>query len=70
MAEDSTRHPSDWGEVEEVVSHAYFSHDLTPLEKAEPRLNLRTLPLGPIRLARIGWGAERRCTVRTRAPMP
>lgn len=58
MAEDSTRHPSDWDEVEEVVSHAYFSHDLTPLEKVEPRLNLRTLPLGPIRLARIGWGAE------------
>ncbi|UZF44848.1 AraC family transcriptional regulator [Rhodococcus rhodochrous] len=54
---EPTPGPVDWEEVEEVVSNAYFEHELTPLDDVAPSLRLRTLPLGPIRLARIGWGA-------------
>lgn len=57
MAMEPTLGPVDWEEVEEVVSNAYFEHELTPLDDVAPSLRLRTLPLGPIRLARIGWGA-------------
>lgn len=57
MMVEPTPDASDWVEAEEVVSHAYFAHELTPLDDAAPSLRLRTLPLGPIRLARIGWGA-------------
>lgn len=57
MPQEPTRETSDWGEVEEVVSNAYFEHDLLPLDDVAPSLQLRTLPLGPVRLARIGWGA-------------
>ncbi|MEE2032795.1 AraC family transcriptional regulator [Rhodococcus chondri] len=54
----ATPAPSGWAEAAEVVSHAYFMHDLKPLRNTAPSLNLRTLPLGSVRLARIGWGAE------------
>lgn len=51
--------PRDWGEAENVVSDAYFPHELTPLSAGtEPCVNLRAMQIGPLRLARIGWGAE------------
>lgn len=49
----------DWHEAEHVVSDAYFPHVLTPLTAgSEPRLQVRALQLGALRLTRIGWGAE------------
>ncbi|KOS55639.1 AraC family transcriptional regulator [Rhodococcus rhodochrous] len=55
----STPEPADWDEAEHVVSDAYFPHTLTPLARgSEPHVNVRSLQLGPLRLARIGWGAE------------
>ncbi|MGO4204302.1 AraC family transcriptional regulator [Rhodococcus sp. TAF43] len=51
--------PGDWDEAENVVSNAYFPHDLMPLSAgSEPHLNVRAMQIGPLRLARIGWGAE------------
>ncbi|QBJ97761.1 AraC family transcriptional regulator [Rhodococcus sp. ABRD24] len=51
--------PSDWDEAEDVVSDAYFPHDLTPVSAdSEPNVNVRAMQLGSLRLARIGWGAE------------
>nr|WP_241565893.1 AraC family transcriptional regulator [Prescottella agglutinans] len=59
MAMNGTADPGDWGTAENVVSDAYFPHDLSPLSAgSEPRLNLRATTIGPLRLARIGWGAE------------
>lgn len=57
MTAEATPNPAEWGEAEEVVSHAYFEHELTPLDRTAPTLELRSLPLGPVRLTRIGWGA-------------
>jgi len=57
MNAEVTPNPSEWGEAEEVVSHEYFEHELTPLERTAPSLRVRSLPLGPVRLTRIGWGA-------------
>ncbi len=57
MAVEPTPRPAEWEEVEEAVSNAYFEHELSPLDDVAPSLRLRTLPLGPIRLARIRWGA-------------
>ncbi|MFF0814634.1 AraC family transcriptional regulator [Rhodococcus sp. NPDC003318] len=57
----------DWHEAEHVVSDAYFPHVLTPLTAgSEPHLQVRALPLGALRLTRIGWGAE--VAVRTEHP--
>lgn len=59
MAMNGTADPGDWGEAENVVSDAYFPHDLSPLSAgSEPCLSLRATRIGPLRLARIGWGAE------------
>ncbi|OOL32811.1 AraC family transcriptional regulator [Rhodococcus rhodochrous] len=55
----STPDPADWDEAEHVVSDAYFPHTLAPLAAGtEPHVDVRALQLGPLRLARIGWGAE------------
>ncbi|MGV9948300.1 AraC family transcriptional regulator [Rhodococcus aetherivorans] len=55
----STPDPADWDEAEHVVSDAYFPHTLAPLAVGtEPHVDVRALQLGPLRLARIGWGAE------------
>ncbi|MCW4352647.1 AraC family transcriptional regulator [Hoyosella sp. YIM 151337] len=49
----------DWDDAERVVSHAYFPHNLTPLDtNAAPALHVKALPLGPMRLTRITWGAS------------
>jgi AraC-like DNA-binding protein len=52
--------PHDWDEASEVVSDAYFPHVLTPLSKGSnaDHMVVNTVDLGPIRIARIGWGAE------------
>ncbi len=56
MAMNGTADPGDWGEAENVVSDAYFPHDLSPLSaSSEPCLSLRATRIGPLRLARIGW---------------
>ncbi|MDH6283021.1 AraC-like DNA-binding protein [Prescottella agglutinans] len=59
MAMDVTADPGDWDAAENVVSDAYFPHELTPLSVgSEPHVNVRSMQIGPLRLARIGWGAE------------
>lgn len=58
MSTAATPERPSWDEVKAVVSDAYFSHDLKPLTNTAPALQLRVLPLGPVRLTRIGWGAE------------
>lgn len=59
MAMNVTADSGDWGAAENVVSDAYFPHDLTPLSvDSEPHVNVRAVQIGPLRLARIGWGAE------------
>lgn len=59
MATNGAADPGDWGEVEHVVSDAYFPHDLSPLSAgSDPHLNLQATRIGPLRLARICWGAE------------
>lgn len=58
MAIGHIPNPRDWDEAERVVSDAYFPHDLQPIESGtHPALRVRTLPLGPLRITRIGWGA-------------
>ncbi|CAM3185257.1 AraC family transcriptional regulator [Prescottella defluvii] len=55
----ATADPGDWSEAENVVSDAYFPHDLTPLSAgSEPHLDVRAMQIGQLRVARIGWGAE------------
>lgn len=52
--------PHDWDEACEAVSDAYFPHVLTPLRRGSTadHTRVRTVDLGTIRIARIGWGAE------------
>lgn len=53
----------DWDAFSAAVSDAYFPHELT-IRKAGDRAGnrsssmLRSVRLGPVRLARIGWGSE------------
>ena len=48
---------TDWDEVREVVTDAYFPHQLTPLTPGSAaRSSLEWAPLGASRLARIGFG--------------
>ncbi|MBA4021596.1 MAG: AraC family transcriptional regulator [Gordonia sp.] len=50
----------DWEEASEEVSDAYFPHVLTPLSRGSNAEDVvvNTVDLGPVRIARIGWGAE------------
>ncbi|WP_411863235.1 AraC family transcriptional regulator [Tsukamurella tyrosinosolvens] len=51
--------PSDWDEARDVVSDAYFPHDLVPLTRATTdNVSVDSVTLGPVRIAHIGWGAE------------
>ncbi|CAM3525258.1 AraC family transcriptional regulator [Tsukamurella ocularis] len=51
--------PCDWDEAREVVSDAYFAHDLVPLTRATAdNVCVDCVTLGPVRIAHIGWGAE------------
>ncbi|MEZ5152456.1 AraC family transcriptional regulator [Rhodococcus zopfii] len=59
MRTDDGRIPGNWEEAEVAVSDAYFPHSLRPLDAiTTPRVTLRRVDLGPLRLARVGWGAE------------
>lgn len=51
--------PQDWDEASRLISDAYFPHTLTRLSSdSTAGLVFRGADLGPIRLARIGWGAD------------
>lgn len=41
-----------------AVAEAYFPHELTVLREGAGAAELRMVDLGPVRLTRIGWGAE------------
>jgi len=49
----------DYDAFSSAVTQAYFPHDLR-IQRAGPGLSntLRSVSLGPVRLARIGWGAD------------
>ncbi|WP_430335310.1 AraC family transcriptional regulator [Rhodococcus sp. ACT016] len=58
QAEDDTR-LTDWEQVSSVVADAYFPHRLIPLSSAGPEsATLENAGIGPVRIARIDWGAE------------
>ncbi|WP_020106760.1 AraC family transcriptional regulator [Nocardia sp. 348MFTsu5.1] len=49
---------TDWDEVHEVVADAYFPHELRPISRDDAtRYRLKSSPVGPAVLARIGFGA-------------
>ncbi|MGW0174513.1 AraC family transcriptional regulator [Rhodococcus sp. NPDC003322] len=51
--------PDNWEDASRIASDAYFPHNLIRLSPdSTPGLVLRNADLGPIRLARIGWGTE------------
>jgi len=59
MHTDDVGIPDNWDEAEVVVSDAYFPHSLRPIDAVTaPQVTLRKVDLGPLRLARVGWGAE------------
>lgn len=53
----------DWDALSAAVSDAYFPHDLQPLGAGGDATeavdaDVSVIALGPLRIARIGWGAE------------
>ncbi|MGV9714292.1 AraC family transcriptional regulator [Gordonia sp. NPDC003424] len=50
----------EWEAASDAVSDAYFPHTLTPLDgrSSADDADLAVTVLGPLRIARIGWGAE------------
>ena len=51
--------PTDWAGAQRLVSAEYFPHVLRPLRAgAVPRLQFRTVRLGPLTVAHIDWGAD------------
>lgn len=51
--------PDDWADVQRLVSVGYFPHRLRPLRAgSRPRLEFRTIRLGPVTIAHIDWGAD------------
>ncbi|MFW0796012.1 AraC family transcriptional regulator [Gordonia sp. CPCC 205515] len=50
----------EWDAASSAVSDAYFPHTLTPLNgrSTADDVDLAVTVLGPLRIARIGWGAE------------
>ncbi|MFE3293176.1 AraC family transcriptional regulator [Rhodococcus sp. NPDC059234] len=54
-----TRNTADWDEASHAVADAYFPHTLTPLTRdSAADIVVRAASLGPLRIARIGWGAD------------
>lgn len=51
---------ADWDAARDAVSEAYFPHDLNPREatSAATEADVAVTVVGPLRIARIGWGAE------------
>lgn len=51
-------YPDDWEEVSHTAA-AYFPHRLTPLTSAGAEsVTLENIGIGPVRIARIDWGAD------------
>ncbi|AZG44854.1 AraC family transcriptional regulator [Gordonia insulae] len=50
----------DWDAASAAVSDAYFPHDLNPRDSASTAadVDVAVTVVGPLRIARIGWGAE------------
>ncbi|AIY20164.2 helix-turn-helix domain-containing protein [Pimelobacter simplex] len=46
------------GDFSDAVARAYFPHDLVVKRGPAGPADLRAVDLGPVRLARIGWGSE------------
>lgn len=53
------RQARDWDEASHAVSDAYFPHQVRPLAaSSRPRSDVSVSVYGPLRIARIDWGAE------------
>ncbi len=49
----------DWDEVSQAVADAYFPHTLTPSTRfPAANVSLRKTGTGPVRIARLAWGAD------------
>lgn len=50
----------EWDAARDAVSDAYFPHELTPLDAGSvaTEADVNVTVVGPLRIARIGWGAE------------
>ncbi|GEM_PF-6409208 len=49
----------DWDEVSQAVADAYFPHTLTPSTRLPAaNVSLRKTGTGPVRIARLAWGAD------------
>lgn len=50
---------ADWDEASHTVSEAYFPHRLIPAERGSTaeRVSVNGANLGPVRIAKIGWGS-------------
>lgn len=46
------------GDFSDAVARAYFPHELAIKRSPAGPADLRAVDLGPVRLARIGWGSE------------
>lgn len=57
-AQRVTAHRGDLGDFSAAVADAYFPHRLDVRGAAAVPADLRAVDLGPVRLARIGWGSE------------
>ncbi|QYJ02992.1 AraC family transcriptional regulator [Nocardioides panacisoli] len=57
-AQRVTARGGDLGEFSTAVGDAYFPHRLDVRGRPEVGADLRAVDLGPVRLARIGWGSE------------
>ncbi len=59
MPDEDGADPADWADAQRLVSHEYFPHVLRPLlAGTRPRLQFRTVRLGPLTVAHIDWGAD------------
>lgn len=53
-----TASSQELGDFSDAVARAYFPHDLAIKRRPAGPADLRAVDLGPVRLARIGWGSE------------
>ena len=53
-----TASSQELGDFSDAVARAYFPHQLVVKRRPAGPADLRAVDLGPVRLARIGWGSE------------